>query len=335
MTKPALARSLLSAAALSLAAVAVPCMALAGSDGAYLSWNNKSQADTATQPDQVQTASGAYAVPPSPYGQVGDPYARNLRWPAKQVQATVASNVPSPQQTFAPVPAPPVRAPSPISVSQPVPLAAPRPVAVVPVAAPQADDDSYPPDPGLADDPDLTPEAPITQPAPKATPQASSKPAAKAKPVVATAPPPAPIETAPTPPAVANTLSSDGAYEVPATSKYAARIAAARAAQLPTAEAPKDTSAPSTATAPEPDVSLASQTADHVFIPGEQYKTPADEPRLYSLHRQYGLKPDPIEVTPDATGALLTVSSDDKTSQSGDDSNDDSDTAKDKKTAAN
>ena len=107
-------------------------------------------------------------------------------------------------------------------------------------------------------------------------------------------------------------MSTDGAYQVPTTSKYAARIAASRAAALPQAQAPKGgkTGTKSTATAPEPDVSLASQEADHIFIPGEQYKTPADEPRLYSLHRQYGMRPDPITVTPGATGALLTVSPD-------------------------
>lgn len=310
--------------------------ALAASDGAYLDWKNKTHA-TAAQPDQVQTAGGAYTVPPSPYGQVGDPYGRSLRWPAKQPPmvpaATVAANIPPPQPILAPVPAVPMRPPAPVSVSRPVPLTAPRPVAVVPIPQPvpqptpqsvQQTADTYPPDPGLADDPDLTPEsAPQITPqvAAKSAPQPAHKPAVKPLPAVASAPPPVRTQTLPTPPAVANTLSSDGAYEVPATSKYAARIAAARAAQLPVAEAPKgkaDTK--STATAPDPDISLASQEADHVFIPGEQYKTPADEPRLYSLHRQYGMKPDPIEVTAGATGALLTVSPDAPDSDPDDDS---------------
>ncbi|MGA9657974.1 MAG: hypothetical protein WBQ60_02590, partial [Asticcacaulis sp.] len=60
-----------------------------------------------------------------------------------------------------------------------------------------------------------------------------------------------------------------------------------------------------TASAPAPAASLASQETDHVFIPGEHYTSAADEPRYYSLHRQYGLTPDPITVTEGATGALL------------------------------
>lgn len=312
MTKPARrACSLLPAAAL-LTVIAVPCAAFASSSAPYLTWSAKAQPakEAPPQTEQVQTATGAYPVPPSPYGQVGDPYARALRWPAKQAPA-VASVSPPQQPDFAPVPAAPLRNPAPVSVSQPVPMTAPKPVAVVPFPPPAPEPERE--DPGLADDPDLTPEAPVA-----AQPQAARKSA----PAVASAPTPARTEAAPPSAAIASALSTDGAYEVPTTSKYAARIAAARAAQLPAAEAPK-TDAKPTATAPEPDVSLASQETDHVFIPGEHYTTPADEPRLYSLHRQYGMRPDPITVTPGATGALLTVSPED-----GGDPNDD-DTAND------
>ncbi len=292
MTKPARrACYLLSAAALMV--IAAPCAAFASSAG-YLYWNAKSQpsADTPAQTEQVNTTTGAYPVPASPYGQVGDPYAHSLRWPAKQTPA-VASVSPPPQPTFAPVPAPPIRNPSPVSVSQPVPMSAPRPVAVVPV--PQAPERE---DPGLADDPGMADTAP-PKPAPVAAP--------KSAPAVAT----------------------NDAYQVPATSKYAARIAAARATALPAAEAPQTikTDPKSTATAPEPDVSLASQETDHVFIPGEHYTSPADEPRIYSLHRQYGMRPDPITVTQGATGALLTVSPDE---QAGDPNDDDKKSATDK-----
>ena len=271
MTKPARRARYLLPVAVALTVMAIPCAVLANTAGPYLNWQSKAQpvAEAPAQTEQVNTPNGAYPVPPSPYGQVGDPYARSLRWPAKQTPA-VASVSPPPQPIFAPVPAPPIRNPSPVSVSQPVPVSAPRPVAVVPV--PQTPERE---DPGLADDPGMAPA-----------------------------------------------LSTDGAYQVPTTSKYAARIAAARATSLPTAEAPKagKTDPKSTATAPEPDVSLASQETDHVFIPGEHYTTAADEPRIYSLHRQYGMRPDPITVTQGAIGALLTVSP-----EEGGDPNDDDD----------
>jgi hypothetical protein len=331
MTKPARRACYLLPAAVALTVIAAPCAAFANSTGTYLNWSAKAQpADTPAPAEQVDTPSGAYPVPPSPYGQVGDPYARSLRWPAKQAPG-VASISPPPQPEFAAAPAVSVRNPAPVSVSQPVPMRAPQPPAVVPLPAPQSAPVMEREDPGLADDPDLTPEAPLaSQPVPKAM----TSSAAKAPPVVA-APSPVHADAAPPPaavaPALTHALATDGAYEVPATSKYAARIAAARAAQLPVAEAPQSdqktgkADAKPTATAPEPDVSLASQETDHVFIPGEQYKTPADEPRLYSLHRQYGMRPDPIQVTPGATGALLTVSPDE-----GGDPNDD-DTANGKK----
>jgi hypothetical protein len=294
MTKPAHRALYLLPAAVTLMAITAPCAASANSAG-YLNWSSKAQpvADAPAQTEQVNTTTGAYPVPPSPYGQVGDPYAHSLRWPAKQTPA-VASVSPPPQPAFAPVPAPPVHNPPPVSVSQPVPLTAPRPVAVVPV--PQAPERE---DPGLADDPGMADDAPIAAPKPATPP----------------------------PPAVASALSTNGAYQVPTTSKYAARIAAARAASLPAAEAPKagKTDAKSTTTAPEPDVSLASQETDHVFIPGEHYTSAVDEPRIYSLHRQYGMRPDPITVTPGATGALLTVSPEEGGDPNDDDKKSDTD----------
>src|SRR6185312_17189986 len=51
----------------------------------------------------------------------------------------------------------------------------------------------------------------------------------------------------------------------------------------------------------------APQTADDdkPFVPGEHYTDASEAPRLYSLHRAYGLKPDPITVDTNASGALL------------------------------
>ncbi len=341
MTKPARRARYLLFIAVALTMIAAPCAAFASTAGAYLNWSAKAQpmADAPSQTEQVHTATGAYPVPPSPYGQVGDPYARSLRWPTKQTPAVTSPAVASisqpPRTTFAPVPTAPMRAPAPVSVSQPVPMTMPKPVAVISV--PQRPE---PEDPGFADDPDLTPEAPIASapvhqsaapPRPQPAPRPEPKITPKATPAIASAPSPVHSETAPLPaalaPALNNAMSTDTGYEVPTTSKYAARIAAVRAAALPVAEAPKTGKADpkSTATAPEPDVSLASQETDHVFIPGEHYTTPADEPRLYSLHRQYGMRPDPITVSSGATGALLTVSpdeggdpnDDDKTSNTG------------------
>ena len=174
-------------------AAGLPGMALATGTSARLDWQNKTAAESAP----------AYPVPPSPYGQVGDPFLHTLNWPAK-----------------------PVAAPQPAAVLTPVPVRKPPPAA-------------------------------------------------------------------------------EQAYQVPATSKYAARIAAARAAQTRDQTQAQTPAEAPTATAPEPAAPLAAQETDHVFIPGEHYTDASEAPRLYSLHRQYGLKPDPITVDNDATGALL------------------------------
>lgn len=316
MTKPAHRARYLLTAASALAVMTAPCVTLANTSGPYLNWRSKTPqatpapAEMVPETPEVHTSTGAYAVPPSPYGQVGDPYGGRLRWPAKQMSApAVASITPPPQTSFAPMPAAPVHNPPPVSMSRSMPMSAPRPVAVVPLPAPQPerDDPGLADDPGMADDPSMADDAPAPATERPVTPR-------KAAPVVASAPLRTPTDTMPAavPPAVTNALTTDGAYQVPTTSKYAARIAAARAASLPTAETPKtsQTAPKSTATAPEPQVSLASQETDHVFIPGEHYTSSADEPRVYSLHRQYGMRPDPITVTPGANGALLTVSPD-------------------------
>ena len=92
MTKPARRACYLLPAAALLAVIAAPCAAFASLAVPYLNWSAKAQPVTETPPqtEQVQTGAGAYPVPPSPYGQVGDPYARSLRWPAKQAPATLS-----------------------------------------------------------------------------------------------------------------------------------------------------------------------------------------------------------------------------------------------------
>lgn len=226
--------------ALSLAAagLVLPGVTLAGTSHAYLSWQNKTPQSEAplptneTQPT-VQVGGQNYPVPPSPYGQVGDPFAHALNWPTK---AATAPTHQASVQTFVSVPSPPAREAALASISVPVPMSRPAPVAVVALPAPSK-------------------QIPIA----KAAPSAPS-----------------------------------AGYQVPATSKYAARLNALRAAADSQTATPPGTSEP-----------LAAQETDHVFIPGEHYTDASNEPRLYSLHRQYGLKPDPITVDHDASGALL------------------------------
>ncbi|ESQ86069.1 hypothetical protein AEAC466_02455 [Asticcacaulis sp. AC466] len=371
---------------------AATCTAsMAASAGGYLNWSNKPQPGASAQTvdgrvsppsDAIHTSNGSYPVPASPYGQVGDPFARSLRWPTKAGAAQptpVASQMAAPKQpqivaepsyrpSYQPMPQAPVHADSVASISTPIPLTAPRAPQVV--AVPQPEDPGLADDPGMADAPApaTVPPAtshaqqlavshplPVSQPSvqPDLLPKRSSASGAPTTAVAnATAPKGEPhkvepskadARTAESAPVLATTpapgpADRSGAYQVPATSKYAARIDSARAAQAQ-AEAkaqaqarqtepvaapgkpeartesksgPSKTAAPKgkpadQATPPEPTASLASQETDHVFIPGERATGASDEPRFYSLHRQYGIKPDPITVDHDATGALLGI----------------------------
>ncbi len=282
MSSPPLRHVFCLSLASSLAcALALPGLAMANTPGAYLTWQNKAaqgatQTVTApeTPPASVTSSGQSYPIPPSPYGQVGDPFSRSLNWPSKQgtpSSAQVASAQTLPPQRPAPISVPimprPMEPQRPnVSVTTPVPLATPRPVSV--------------PDEAVA----------------------AARPAPQSAPLPAT---------------------TEGGYQVPATSKYAAQIAAARARQTQehtqdqavqraqsevAASTPDVRKAPPKgliATAPAPTSQLASEETDHVFIPGEQYKNASDGPRLYSLHRAYGLTPDPIVVDHNATGAVL------------------------------
>ncbi len=196
----------------------------------------------AAAPVSAQAANGGYAVPPSPYGQVGNPFLAPVQLPTFPTQA------PAPTK--------------PTLISQ-------QPVVVA--------------------------QAPKPAPVRAAPPKPAPKPAPVSAPVSA-------------PPAVATVAPDDG-YQVPATSKYAARINAARAAtgQMATASAPPEpVSAPVSAPVPTP-APTTNPAADHVFVPGEHYSDASQAPRQYSLHRQWGLTPDKIQVDHTATGALLTL----------------------------
>ena len=361
MTKPARRAFYTLISAVAVTMIAAPCEGLANTAGPYLTWQSKVAPASAqvASTSVINTSNGPYPVPASPYGQVGDPFALPLRWPTK---APEAIQQPAQQQVYAPVPAAPVRAPQVASISTPVPLSAPRPVAVVPVPPPVEvrEDPGLADDPGLSDDPSMADDAPYSTPAPIA-PAPQPKPAtshaeqmAVSQAIPAPKPAPAPVvASVPAPPA-APQKPSDG-YRVPATSKYASRIESARAAQTQSSQAEPaqtvatvakpDTKKPNekapektpVATAPEPGVSMAVRETDHVFIPGEQYTSAADEPRYYSLHRQYGLRPDPIPATHEATGALLGGTIDTvEAGEEGGDPNDDTDKTpdKDKKSAS-
>jgi hypothetical protein len=296
---------------------------MAFADTGHLTWQHKSEPQAASAAT-VSSGGQDYPVPPSPYGQVGDPFARTLTWSGKgrvqqpqspEPQPRPVASAPAqpqrpadpPRQQMAnveplPVPQHPVR-----PVTAPVPVPQPRPV-TVPEAALR-------PDPK----PPLKPQAAPQKPVPQAPAVATAKPV-PAQP--ATVPPPA--QPAPT------QMASNG-YQVPSTSKYAARIASARAnAAKQEAEAtPPANTKPAgktdkkpeaaKATVPAPTPQMATEETDHVFIPGEQYKNASDAPRLYSLHRAYGLTPDPITVDHNASGAILDTADLDKVEEAKDD----------------
>ncbi|MDV6331899.1 hypothetical protein [Asticcacaulis sp. 201] len=409
MTSPSRFVRSLSIGIVVLTSAAVCTASMAASAGGYLNWSNKPQQDTSGQringhmpppSDAIHTSNGSYPVPESPYGQVGYPFARSLRWPTKAgpnkngaEQATqVASQMPRPPQTgdqpsyrpsYQPMPQAPVHGDSVASISTPIPLTTPRAPQVV--AAPQPEDPGLADDPGMADAPtpvarmapptsatvppstSHTQQLAVSRPLPAPQPSVPSHVPPKGPPVpspattavsdatalkgqprkVEPSKPEATTQTAPvlaaspTPVAAPVPADRNGAYQVPATSKYAARIDSARAAQAkaqtqtqaqaqaqqtervaaltkpevkseskpgPSKPAASKSKSADQPTPPEPTPSLASQETDHVFIPGERATGVSDEPRFYSLHRQYGIKPDPITVDHDATGALLGLS---------------------------
>ncbi len=340
----------MSLSALRLALLTAACVAgcapahTAAASDTYLSWSGKTPA-TAT----VQTTTGSYAVPPSPYGQVGDPFTHTLDWSGKHPSAPQSAAQPAPQ------PQPPVQVATVTPPSQPwsQPFVAPASPPVQRAAPPvrratgrYVDTPAPPQQIEPEDDDTVDGVNAVTAPAPAVQPMPDPAPVAA----------PSPVAAIQAPPAAALAPADTGDYQVPASSPYAARIAEARAAQAaveqaaqqqaantpppapakpsPAKAVPAKPAAPATppaaalATAPEPAEPLAAQETDHVFIPGEQYTSTADAPRFYSLVREYGMKPDPITVDTNAGGALLSPLSDVKTPDDHqDDSRDDNDTS--------
>ncbi len=244
-------------------------------DGPYLTWGAK------TASVQQAGSAGQVPVPPSPYGQVGDPYLHVLNWGAK-------SGNPQPQPPNPPYPQPAPRAAEPVQAYAP-----PRQTPV------------YQPAPQYRAQPMTAPVRPQPVQSQAAAPMVHQPAlAVQSQPkTAAQAPIPTPAQ------APVASAANDGAYQVPASSPYAARIAAARAAQAK-AEQPK-TAKPANASQASQDQAAVTETPaddDKPFVPGEHYTDASEAPRLYSLHRGYGLKPDPITVDNNPSGAVLDTS---------------------------
>ena len=336
------------------AGIALLCLLPAAAfakDGPYLTWRAKAApVQQAGSPQPVQAPQ--VPVPPSPYGQVGDPYMHVLTWTAKsgatpqpvasavpvrrapvqQMQAQPAPQMREPVQATAPAMSEPAYQPSrenqnyrtqaPQYRAQPMASTLPEPVQDEPTQVPQRQAL-----PSIAAQTQQMPQPapqPVRQPAqrivapPKAQTQAQTQ--AQAQPQARPLAQPTRATPAPQQPPVA-TATNDGAYQVPANSPYAARIAAARAAQEKTqakaqAQAAAAPAKPAGKDAPaqpavQPSDAPVTETAsddDKPFVPGQHYTDASEAPRLYSLHRDYGLKPDPITVDTNASGAVLDTS---------------------------
>jgi len=273
---------------------------------------------------QMSTSSAGdnYPIPSSPYGQVGDPYGRALNWPSKAGAASRPSSKPrqeavvSATEAFAPVPSAGVHPSGMASLAVPVPLA--RPVAVSIVALPKSlrTDLPTPPHQGAENLPSQRPS--------KAQVTADAKAPSHMTNLADAMPKQAGPGTGQSPEQVLAHPNDAGAplptsgYQVPASSKYAARLQALHATDT-TKTIPGSATVPSSTGATSGSDTLATQDTDRIFVPGEHYSDASDEPRYYSLHRQYGLTPDPISVDHVASGALLTAPSLETQSHAADD----------------
>ncbi len=314
----------------------LPAMAHAR-DGRYLTWSAKAPVPVQQNP---QTYAPPMAVPstpapPSPYGQVGDPYVHVLTWGAKAGSGQAAQSRPQPQSQpqYQPVAsAAPVRR-APVQQMQPMQATAPADAQPQWQAAPKKPAPPFRPDtrdavaptPMASTLPDAMQTGPIAEP---------SQEVRHTPPAVAVESPQPPMTTPVASKAPVQAPAADTeAYQVPSTSPYAARIAAARAAQAKAqaqagqtekaaaiasavpAKAAKGAKAKTPVTpapaapAAAPVTTDASNTdTDKPFVPGQHYTDASEAPRLYSLHRDYGLKPDPITIDANPGGALLDTS---------------------------
>jgi hypothetical protein len=325
----------------------------------YLSWSAKvgapdgapeSSSEAAPRSVQRQSlpnqATGqSFAIPPSPYGQVGG-FMRELNWPSKvrgPSQALEARQVqPQFQPQFQPQAqaqsearnswdirarppfqprssdlsnatvasnwTPTRRAPEPRFVPSLVPEPMPQQQSVPQQPVPQSQrpeprpeprfEPRFEPRPEARPEPRLERQAPVSQPIPQPTPQPipQALTVPEAPRIADTLPPPPPN------PAI------NGEYRVPASSKYAGRISeppplevtaqtkpqaqtkaqAEAKAQSGSKSEPKAKPVQTTALA-----KAAEESSFVPFIPGTRTTDPRQGARIYSLHREFGLQPDP------------------------------------------
>ncbi len=236
-----------------------------------LTWPGKAQSPESVPPSQL---------PPEP--------ARSER----VVEAVARPVDPVPQTEM-----PEVRNyPVPVSVPAPMPIAAP----VVPTpAAPPIRTAPLPSDFGQSPRPGARIAA---EPKPSAPVQVQAAPVAPAKPVApptVTAAAPVPVPAPPT--ASVPVTPADAPYQIPPTSKYAGRVATAPAPAQAAGQNPVAANAQALAE------QMPTQASGNGFVPGQQATNPETQrPRFYSLHRQYGLVPDPSPhtATPDPRSSV-------------------------------
>ncbi|ESQ79536.1 hypothetical protein [Asticcacaulis sp. YBE204] len=217
-----------------------------------LTWSNKrplpsSVSETTPAPDaqkfekalpNAATGNEGFQIPPSPYGQVGNPYRRELNWSNKGKAPTeqVARQVPAPQPQMQSQPKLEARA-------EPKPEPKPEPKAVQKVEKPVELTANWTPAPT----PRFEPKAPEIKPDIRlqAAPQPKVEP--KVEPKIIAAPTvetvkkidsPIPLPTPKPPVVTAEKLgtpkpevnpqpkpATDGTYQLPANSKYAGKVA--------------------------------------------------------------------------------------------------------------
>jgi hypothetical protein len=293
---------------LSVCGILVSVLPVAAAPDPMLNWPGK--------PSDTAPKAGQYGVPPSPYGEVGGFFKKDLNWAGKSQSQTAPKAQPAAPQNIPPVALSDILSPVAASSERPAPyvpepaaayIYRPRSVAVAPQTAPIMTVASVNAPALPAPPPRLTAEAlreleaagvvrhtsaPATKPAP-------AKPVAKAvPPPVTMAPIPNPKPAAPKPAPV----------QAAAAAKPETKVALS-----PVAPPPSPSAAEQTLTvAPDPDAYHIPPTSKYYRGPavaaGETDSATTDQgARYYSLHRDYGLVPDSLSNTSAAGDNLPTA----------------------------
>ncbi|MFN3229937.1 MAG: hypothetical protein ACK41P_08810 [Asticcacaulis sp.] len=214
---------------------------------------------------------------------------RVLTWPGKVQSPVSAPSSQQPVVDYGPVPVPaPVQVPIMVPVA---PTQATQSIRTVPLSS----------DVVQAQRP-VSP-APVTTKAPMPVPALEqSTPVVPAKPVTqATVASAAPVQGPVSAPMPLPAATADAPYQIPATSKYANRKAPLPTPVQATGQNPLDVNAQVLAQ------HMPAPASSNGFVPGQQATNPETQrPRFYSLHRQYGLVPDPSPhpATPDPRSSV-------------------------------